>query len=172
MTDPLSVLGAAVSIVQLVQVSAELSIKFHTISKQIKNAPRVFEDISNEIASTTTILQLLASELEDQDRSKLHKPTAVQKTKELMTDCAAIYDILRKRITPDVDEDASDRAKSRAQWKTRLKMPYMADDLAQLQNKLVGVKTWLNIMLNTLSLGVQAKSFSGRCVCSCTTPLS
>lgn len=170
--DPLSALGAAASIVQLVQVSAELSVKFYTISKQIKNAPKVFEELSNEIASTTTILQLLASELEDQTRLQLHKPAAVQKTKELITDCAAIYETMRKKITPEVDENASDGAKSRAQWKKRLKMPYMAGEFVELRDRLMGVKTWLNVMLSTLSLGVQAKSFSGRFVGSLTSIIS
>lgn len=162
--DPITAIGTAASIVQLVQVGAQLSIQFYTIGKQIKNAPKIFEEISNEVASTSTILQLLSSELDDQSRLKLHKPAAVQKTRELMAECSAIYEALIQKITPNVKHGASDRAKARAALMKRLKMPYMTDEFAELRNKLMGVKTWLNMMLSTLNLGIQAKGFSGRLV--------
>lgn len=162
MAEALATVGAAASIVQLAQVSAQIALKLNAITKQIKNAPKVFEEISREVSLTGDILTLLGIELDDHDRVHLHKPAAVHKTRALIKQCSSIYDDLQQKIVPEFNANATEAARSRAVWKKRLKMPFMIDELSAIRNRLSEVTTWLQMMLTLLTLGAQAKGVAGR----------
>lgn len=157
MADPITIIGLAASVVQLADYSAKLSVKLFSVSKQIKNAPRTYEAISQEVATTSTILHQLGAELKDHSQHNIYKPATVNTTKSLVADFQQIFDDLTEIAEPNIKKNTGSATKALAEWKHRLKLPSKQADIVTKRARLEQLKGSLNVLLNVLVLAAQVK---------------
>lgn len=162
MTDPVTIVGLAASVVQLADYSAKLSVKLFSVSKQIKNAPRTYEALSQEVAITSTVLRQLGAELKDHSQHRIYKPATVSTTESLIVECQRIFADLTDIAEPNIKKNAGSTAKALAEWKHRLKLPYKEADIVTKRARLEQLKASLNVLLNVLVLAAQVKTHDKR----------
>ena len=162
MADPIAAAGLAASVLQLADVGARLSIKLFTVGKQIKNASRTYETISQEVSLTTSVLHQLGKNLRDDSQDAIHNEASLKIVSALTKECDTVFTDLRAAVTTEIKPGATSAAKRWSKWSHCLALPYREKDMEASRSKLENVKSLLNIILTSLTLASQVKGSKSR----------
>ncbi len=150
------ILGIAASVLQIADLGARLSVNLFTFTRKVKNADKHIDLISQDIAGTGAVLQLLGKELEKDEGIRLCKTEAITHARSLVDDCHKIF----KEINDAIDGSGKTGGagfKMIIGLKQRLKYPFLEPQIDLLKAKLERLKADLMVMLNVLIYGGQLR---------------
>jgi hypothetical protein len=105
--DPITALGAAVNIISIVQLSAEVSVVLFKYFKDVKKAEDDIGRLRNQVDNTHTVLAKLNELINDPDGYRLTASTSLVKA---LNNCETQLDAIKKRL-PIPDELAPANSK-------------------------------------------------------------
>ena len=142
------VVGLVASVLQIADLGVRLSVKLYSFSHKVKHANKSIEVISQEIALTGNVLQLLSKQLKEEQH--LPSDEAVSTAQSLVGSCRNIFS--------EIDDVLDNRAgaTSGLGWliklKTKVEFPFLEAQIELLRSNLDRLKSSLNVMLNVLIL--------------------
>ena len=127
-----------------------------------QEASAYYESISQEVASTNAVVQQLGTLLNDKKHHQLFGPESLRTTTISVTACDELFKDLNSNATPKIKADGGSTAKSLAEWKHRLLLPYKQADLERKQFRLKELKATLTLNLNIIVLAAQISLHDNR----------
>ena len=150
------ILGIAASVLQIADLGARLSVNLFTFSRKVKNANKNIDSISQDIAGTGAVLQLLGNELKKDESLRLCSSRAVAQARTLVDECHKIFKELNDAIEGGCKSGGSG-SKLIMGLKQKLKYPFLEPQIDLLKAKLEKLKVDLMVMLNVLVYGAQIR---------------
>ncbi|KIW99218.1 uncharacterized protein Z519_00881 [Cladophialophora bantiana CBS 173.52] len=149
----LEIVGLAASVIQIAELGGKLSVRLFTFSRKIKNAHQSIDSISQDIAATGAVLAQLGNELRKEDNLRLRSPAALATTENLVESCNKLFTELNEAI-----DGGESGHKLIAEFKKRLRFPFLEPQIELLRSNLERLKTSLLVILNVLILAEQLRS--------------
>lgn len=150
------ILGVAASVLQIADLAARLSVNLFTFTCKVKNADKSIKSISQDIAGTGAVLQLLGHELKKDESLRLCSSQATSQARTLVDDCYKIF--------KEIDDTIEGKCKGGGAGfkiiiglKQRLKYAFLEPQIDLLQARLERLKADLMVMLNVLIYGGQLR---------------
>lgn len=146
MLDPFSV---ALGIVQVADAGFKLANTIYLYGSQIRKAERQLLPIANYVKLTSTVLQQVASLLQDEELKELYKPALLEATKDALDSCEDAFSRLETYVQALVG-NSHDGNRSAVPTKTKLVWPWKQKEIEGYQVHLERCKSSFDLLLSTL----------------------
>ena len=149
-------IGLAASIVQVVSTGLQASIYLYNFAETVSSAGKALKEISNDISSTTSVLEQLRSILETEKNQGTASKEALSAAESLIQECSndfeAVVSLIKKQF-PDLGPRCRKRTKL-----NYLKWPIIRPKIDIMRSNLEKHKTQLILMTQVLTLAKIAVS--------------
>lgn len=149
----IEIVGIAASVLQIADLGARLSVRLFVFSRQIKNADKSIESISQEVAVTGAILRQLGNEISRDENTDLITEDALTTTQGLISSCQHVF----KELDSELDGRISKTNSVIKGWKSKVKFAFLEAQIELLRSNLERLKSSLLLMLNVLTFALQVR---------------
>lgn len=149
-------LGIAASLIQIADAGANLSIRLFTFYRQIKTVNKSIQNLSSDVALTSTIMRQLAENLhrDEQEETRLCSEEAFQTAEDILGQCRSVF----KEIEGAIERSEPESGKSRLRDITgRVKNALMEPDFNILMGDLERLKSSMLLLLHVIMYAGQVR---------------
>lgn len=147
----LEVLGIAASIVQIAEIGTQLAVKLCAFYHKVKTADQRIQNLSNNVALTSSVLKLLGDNLQKDEQAKLYSQQAFGTTQGVLDECKSVFEQIRDAIDQSPTKGLFQRAAK------KLSFVVMEEELELLGRNLERLKSTLHLMLNVIMYAGQLR---------------
>lgn len=147
----LEIVGVAASILQIAEIGTQLAVKLCGFYHKLKTADQHIQNLSNNVALTSTVLRLLGDNLRKDDQARLYSTEAFTTTQHALDECRNVFTQIGDSIDQNLPKTRMRRAAQKLSFVTR------EQELELLATNLERLKSTLHLMLNVIMYAGQLR---------------
>lgn len=146
MPDPLSI---ALGVVQVAETGFKLADTIYKYTNSVRKAERQFRPVADYVKLTCTVLEQIASHLQDEDLTSLYKPALLVSAQDAIQGCERAFESLNAYLRTLKKDGSGDAAVISA--KAKMAWPWKQKELDNHQVHLERYKSTFDLLLSALT---------------------